>query len=326
LAVDMPNTTTPALTFGPVPSRRLGRSLGINHIPPKTCTYACVYCQLGRTPRLQAKRQTFYAPEAVVGAVQAKVASAAARGESIDYLTFVPDGEPTLDLHLGDMLAALKPLGIPLAVITNASLLADEAVREALLLADWVSLKMDAAAAAVWRQIDRPHGRLRLADILAGAHTFAHAFSGALVTETMLVKGLNDAPETLAVTADVIAELRPAVAYLGVPTRPPAELWVRAPDEVALNQAYHIFANVLPRVELLIGYEGNAFAATGDAVTDLLSITAVHPLRDDAVIALLARCGATWDLVEGLVDGDALVATQYNHHTFYLRGYQNDDH
>jgi len=326
LPVDMANTTSPTLTFGPVPSRRLGRSLGINHIPPKTCTYACVYCQLGRTTCLQAKRQAFYAPETVVGAVREKVAQAAARGESIDYLTFVPDGEPTLDLHLGDMLAALKPLGLPLAVITNASLLGDTAVREALHLADWVSLKMDAAAAAVWRQIDRPHGRLRLADILEGAHAFARDFAGTLVTETMLVKGLNDAPETLAVTADFIADLRPIVACLGVPTRPPAEPWVRAPDESTLNQAYHIFTDVLPRVELLIGYEGNAFAATGDAVTDLLSITAVHPLRDDAVIALLARCGTTWDLVEGLVDGGALIAIPYNQHTFYLRGYQNDEH
>lgn len=319
-------TTTPTLTFGPVPSRRLGRSLGINHVPPKTCTYACVYCQLGRTPHLQAKRQPFYPPEAVIATVQAKVEDAIARGEAIDYLTFVPDGEPTLDLHLGDMLAALKPLGIPLAVITNASLLDDEAVRAALHLADWVSLKMDAAAPAVWRQVNRPHGRLRLGDILDGARAFARDFTGALVTETMLVGGVNDMPWTLAMTANVIAELHPTVAYIGVPTRPPAEPWVRAPDEAALNRAYHIFAAVLPQVELLIGYEGNAFAATGDAAADLLSITAVHPLRDDAVVALLARCGATWDRVEDLVARGALVATQYNQHTFYLRGYQNDEH
>lgn len=322
----MTNTTTPALTFGPVPSRRLGRSLGINHIPPKTCTYACVYCQLGRTPHLQIKRQRFYPPEAVIAAVQEKVGDAVAHGESIDYLTFVPDGEPTLDLHLGDMLAALKPLGIPLAVITNASLLDDVAVREALHLADWVSLKMDAAAPAVWRQVDRPHGRLRLGDILAGARAFARDFTGALVTETMLVGGVNDMPWTLAMTADVIAELHPTVAYIGVPTRPPAESCVRAPDEAALNRAYHIFAAVLPRVELLIGYEGNAFAATGDIAADLLSITAVHPLRDDAVVALLARCGAPWDVVEDLVARGVLVATQYNQRTFYLRGYQNDEH
>ena len=257
----------------------------------------------------------------MVVAVQEKVAEAAACGEPIDYLTFVPDGEPTLDLHLGDMLAALKPLGIPLAVITNASLLDDVAVREALRLADWVSLKMDAAAAAIWRKVDRPHGRLRLANILRGAQAFAQDFTGALVTETMLVKGLNDAPATLAVTADVIAALRPTVAYIGIPTRPPAESWVSAPDEAVLNQAYCIFAEVLPRVELLIGYEGNAFAATGDAVADLLSITAVHPLRDDAVAELLARCQASFDVVNTLVACGNLVISEYNHHKFYLRGY-----
>jgi wyosine [tRNA(Phe)-imidazoG37] synthetase (radical SAM superfamily) len=322
----MEKITSPALTFGPVPSRRLGRSLGINHIPPKTCTYACVYCQLGHTPHLQAARQAFYAPEAVVAAVQERVASAAARGEPIDYLTFVPDGEPTLDLYLKDILTALKPLGIPLAIITNASLLDDVAVQEALRLADWVSLKMDAAAPAVWRQIDRPYGKLRLANILGGAHAFARDFAGILVTETMLVDGLNDAPWTVAMTTDIIADLRPTVAYIGVPIRPPAEPWVHAPNEAALNQAYHFFAAVLPRVELLIGYEGNAFAATGDVIADLLSITAVHPLRDDAVDGLLARCGAAWDIVEDLISQSVLVATQYNQHTFYLRGYPNHDH
>ena len=271
-------------------------------------------------------RQAFYAPEVVIAAVWEKVTTAAASGEPIDYLTFVPDGEPTLDLHLGEMLAALKPLGIPLAVITNASLLDDTGVRGALRLADWVSLKMDAAAAAVWRQVDRPHGRLRLANILAGARAFARDFAGTLVTETLLVAGLNDVPGTLAVTASVIADLRPTVAYIGVPIRPPAESWVCAPDKAALNQAYHIYAAVLPRVELLIGYEGNAFAATGDAVADLLSITAVHPLRDDAVADLLAHCGTKWDIVEALTARGDLVATQYNQHTFYLRGYQNHDH
>jgi len=318
--------TQPALTFGPVPSRRLGRSLGINHIPPKTCSYACVYCQLGRKPRLQNTRQTFYAPEAVVAAVQAKVAAAAAAGEPLDYLTFVPDGEPTLDLTMGDMLLALKPPGIPLAVITNASLLGDPAVRAALQLADWVSLKLDAADEAIWRRLDRPHGRLRLADILAGARTFARDFTGTLVTETMLVAGVNDAPDALAATAAVIAELRPAVAYLSIPTRPPAETWVQPPDAAALNRAYQCFAATLPRVELLSGYEGNTFAATGDAAADLLSITAVHPLRADAVAELLARCGATWDLVQELAARGDLVAVAYNHATFYYRGFQKHEH
>ena len=121
------------LVFGPVPSRRLGRSLGINNIPPKTCTYACVYCQLGRTPRLQIERQTFYSTEDLCDAVTCKLRAARERHEPVDYLTFVPDGEPTLDENLGATIAALKPLGIPIAVITNTSLIWDPAVREALI-------------------------------------------------------------------------------------------------------------------------------------------------------------------------------------------------
>ncbi|HQE93652.1 MAG TPA: radical SAM protein [Anaerolineae bacterium] len=317
MMIDTPST----LIFGPVPSRRLGRSLGINHIPPKTCTYACVYCQLGRTSRLQITRQRFYAPETIVAAVKAKLAALARAGEAVDYLTLVPDGEPTLDLHLRMLLMQLKPLGLPLAVITNASLLDEPAVQEALLLADWVSLKVDAAAEATWRHVDRPHGRLLWANILDGAREFARRFAGALVTETMLVAGLNNAPDALAATAAAVAELHPAIAYLSVPTRPPAEAWVKPPTAAALTQAYHLFTAALPHVELLTGYEGNAFAATGDAAADLLSITAVHPLCADAVGDLLAHDGATWEVVDELTARGALVATPYNQHIFYLRGY-----
>ncbi len=169
--------------------------------------------------------------------------------------------------------------------------------------------------------MDRPHGRLRLAEILAGAQIFARVFAGTLVTETMLVAGANDAPDTLAATAAAIVELHPATAYLSIPTRPPAERWVRPPAAATLNQAYQIFTAALPQVEMLTGYEGNAFAATGDAAADLFSITAVHPLREDAVAALLARCGATWDSVQELTARGELVAVTYQQHTFYLRGY-----
>jgi len=109
--------------FGPVPSRRLGRSLGINNIPPKTCSYSCVYCQLGRTSRLIADRQAFYKPKEIFKEVKRKVDEAISRNEKIDYLTFVPDGEPTLDINLGKEISLLRQIRIPLAVLTNASLL-----------------------------------------------------------------------------------------------------------------------------------------------------------------------------------------------------------
>ena len=122
--------------FGPVPSRRLGRSLGINNVPPKKCSYSCVYCQLGDTIEKRTERGTFCDPEALVTCVSREVERLRSRGEPIDYLTVVPDGEPTLDLNLGRVLRALTPLGIPIAVITNGSLLWREEVRADLANAD----------------------------------------------------------------------------------------------------------------------------------------------------------------------------------------------
>ncbi len=311
--------------FGPVPSRRLGRSLGVNNIaadteePPKICTYACIYCQLGRTLQMQITRQAFYAPENLVAAVQEKITTMRRMDDHIDYITVVPDGEPTLDINLGRTLAALKPLGFPLAVITNASLIWQPEVRAALGQADWVSLKVDAIMESIWRSIDRPYGKLQLPRILEGAQAFACDFQGQLVTETMLVADVNDTEVSLTETAAFIDDLNPATAYISVPTRPPAESWVHPPDEATLNRAYQIFAAHGPRVEYLIGYEGNAFAASGNAAEDLLSITAVHPMRKDAVGDLLARDNADWSVVKNLVAQDLLVESTYQTQTFYTR-------
>jgi wyosine [tRNA(Phe)-imidazoG37] synthetase (radical SAM superfamily) len=308
-----------ALVFGPVPSRRLGRSLGINNIPPKVCSYSCVYCQLGRTPRIQVKREAFYDPDELIRAVRDRVNELRGKGERIDYLTFVPDGEPTLDLNLGKEISALKDLGIPIAVITNASLIFREEVQEELSQADWVSLKVDAAREATWKRINRPHKALSLKEIQTGILGFAHDFSGTLATETMLVSGVNDSQDEFSLIASFLREVKPAVAYLAVPTRPPAEPWVVPPTEEVLTQAYVSFGTEFPRVELLIGYEGNAFSATGDAKEDLLAITAVHPMREEAVRELLAKDKASWEVVEELVRVGALVRLEYGGHGFYFR-------
>ncbi len=307
------------IAFGPVPSRRLGRSLGINNIPPKICTYACAYCQLGRTLKMQAQRQAFYEPSEVVNALRDKVAKAREAGESIDYLTFVPDGEPTLDLHLGQEIELLRPLGLPIAVITNASLICRPDVRQDLMGADWVSLKVDAVEQAVWRRIDRPHGSLELSSILEGAIAFARGYPGELVTETMLVAGVNDGERQLEGIAGYLGYLQPDRAYLSIPTRPPAEVWAHPPDEQVLHRAYRIFHDKIEQVEHLIGYEGNAFAFTGDVVQDLLDITAVHPMREDAVSDYLARAEGQGAVVQRLVAEGQLVELQHGGHTFYLR-------
>ncbi len=311
--------TSPMLAFGPVPSRRLGRSLGINNIPPKVCTYSCVYCQLGRTLQMEVDRCQFYEPEELVSAVQDKVAKTREAGESIDYLTFVPDGEPTLDINLGREIELLRPLGLPIAVISNASLMGRQDVREELMAADWVSLKVDAVEEETWRQVDRPYGRLKLAEILEGTLEFAQRYGGRLATETMLVAGINDLEESVRGIAGYLAGLQPAVAYLSVPTRPPAEKWAHAPNETSLNRAYQFLNGRVGRVEYLIGYEGNAFAFTGDVEHDLLAITAVHPMREDAVGDYLARAGAEWKVIHQLLSEGTLVEANYEGHSFYLR-------
>jgi wyosine [tRNA(Phe)-imidazoG37] synthetase (radical SAM superfamily) len=307
------------IAFGPVPSRRLGRSLGVNHIPPKICTYSCAYCQLGRTIRMRATRSVFYEPEQVLKAVRRKVEAAGESGEPIDYLTFVPDGEPTLDANLGREIELLRSLGIRIAVITNGSLTWLRDVREDLMQADWVSLKIDSTREETWRKLDRPYGTLQLSSILQGMLAFASTYAGDLVTETMLVEGVNDGYEHLEEVGDFLAQLKPARAYVSIPTRPPAEAWACPPGEEVINRAYQILSERVPYVEYLIGYEGNAFAFTGDVEKDLLSITAVHPMRREAVSDFLARAGADWPLVRRLMAQGQLVEATYAGRSFYMR-------
>jgi wyosine [tRNA(Phe)-imidazoG37] synthetase (radical SAM superfamily) len=307
------------IAFGPVPSRRLGRSLGINHIPPKICTYSCVYCQLGRTIKMQVNRQAFYNPQEVQREVEEKVRKAQASGETLDYLTFVPDGEPTLDINLGDEIERLRPLGIKIAVISNASLISREDVQADLAKADWVSLKVDAATEAAWRRVDRPHKALQLDAIHEGMRQFAKSYRGKLMTETMLITGINDGEDELQKIAEFLTHLKPDTAYLAIPTRPPAETWAQPPDEGVINRAYQILNGTLAHVEYLIGYEGNAFAFTGNAEEDLLSITAVHPMREDAVDEFLDRAKADWSIVRHLVAEGQVIETDYDGRRFFLR-------
>jgi wyosine [tRNA(Phe)-imidazoG37] synthetase (radical SAM superfamily) len=307
------------IAFGPIPSRRLGRSLGINHVPAKTCSYACVYCQVGRTTVRTLERQQFYPPAEVAAAVRERVSEVERAGERIDYLSFVPDGEPTLDQNLGRIIDLLRPLGHKIAVITNASLIWRKDVREDLMHADWVSLKVDGVEESIWRHVACPHPGLELAAILDGMKTFASAFNGVMVSETMLVRDLNDQPAHLEALGGYLEELGPRTAYLSIPTRPPALRRVGPPSEARIHRAYQILSRHLNKVELLIGYEGDAFASTGDAVHDILSITAVHPMREQAVLTLLERTGAPRSLIETLIREGTLLRVTYGGDTFYMR-------
>jgi len=310
------------IAFGPIPSRRLGRSLGINNVPPKYCDYSCIYCQLGRTANRSAHRSSFYNPRALRLFVEERVREVRLTGERIDFLTFVSDGEPTLDLRLGREIRLLRPLGIQIAVISNGSLIWRDDVQHDLALADWVSLKVDSVDEQTWRRINRPHHSVDLRSIRRGMQQFAEHHPGQLATETMLVQGINDSEEQLSAVADFVVKLRPRTHYLAVPTRPPAERWVAPPDEETLNRAYQIFAERMARVELLVEYEGTEFTSTGSVEHDLLGVTSVHPMREDAVRALLERTGAQWSVVQKLIDRGLLRETKYRARRFLVRKLQ----
>jgi len=305
------------IVYGPVPSRRLGKSLGINNIPPKICTYSCVYCQLGRTNNLQVKRKEFYNPQEMFKSVKNKVKSLSKN--PIDYIAFVPDGEPTLDINLGEEIELLKTLGFKIAVITNSSLIFDKKVRDDLCKADWVSLKIDAISPDIWKKINRPHGSLNIDMILDGLSDFSQSFKGHLVTETMLVKGINDSYREIEKISKFISEIKPKQSYISVPIRPPAESWVKIPNEEHLNAAYQIFSKNNISVEYLIGYEGNAFSSTGNFVQDILTITSVHPIREEGINELLKKTNESWDLIKTLLKEEKIIETEYNNKKFYLR-------
>jgi wyosine [tRNA(Phe)-imidazoG37] synthetase (radical SAM superfamily) len=307
------------LTFGPVPSRRLGQSLGINNIPPKICSYACVYCQAGKTIHMQVERDSFYSSREILDAVEKRIKELKDKKEHIDYLSFVPDGEPTLDIELGNKIEMLKPLGIKIAVISNSSLIWERRVREDLCKADWVSLKIDAVSEDIWREVNRPHNSLQLDKILQGIKEFSRIFKGELTTETMLIQGINDKEEELEKVADFISGLKRVKSYISIPTRPPAEKWVHSASERAISIAYHIFKERGIDVELLIGYEGNAFAFTGNVEEDLLSITSVHPMRKDAVDEFLKKAGADWSVIDKLINEGKLLEIKYKGKNFYAR-------
>jgi len=305
--------------FGPVPSRRLGKSVGINNIPPKICTYSCVYCQLGKSLKMLTDRCAYYDPEMLLAETKEKIKIAHLNNEPIDYLTIVSDGEPTLDVNLGQLIQKLSQLDIKIAVITNSTLLNQPDVRQELCKANWVSVKIDTLDEKIWKKIDRPHKKIKFDAMLAGIRAFSREFKGRLVTETMLVKEVNDDRQSLEKTARFISELNCSLAYLSIPTRPPALKWVRQPEAQTISRAYHLFNSHKLSTQYLIGYEGNQFAYTGNIEADILSITAVHPMREDAVYAYLKKAKGHFSSIEHLLADNKILVSTYNNERFYMR-------
>lgn len=309
------------ITFGPVSSRRLGMSLGINNIPSfKVCSYACIYCQVGPTRRMTVKRQSFYDPGVLYEATKKHLASLAPDNKP-DYLTLVSNGEPTLDSQLGASIRLLKTFGYPVAVISNGSLMDLSDVQNDLMEADWVSLKMDAVRPEVWKAVNRPHGSLSMDRLKASYLDFSTAFKGVLATETMLVAGFNDSEDLLDETAAFLAQLNPSQACLSIPIRPPVSSMARVPSEETVIMAYQRFQKQLKNVILLNQFEGTETGFTGRVIEDVVDMCTVHPIRKDTLKALLEKEKADPAIIEMLVSSRVIKAVVYQGHLFYIRSF-----
>ena len=309
------------IAFGPVPSRRLGKSLGINNIVTfKTCPYDCVYCQLGTTKKKSIDRRTFYEPDVLLRDIERHLISLN-EDHKPDYLTFVANGEPTLDISLGKEINLLKKFNIPVALITNSSLLHVKEVQQELINTDWISVKIDTIDEEVWHRINRPKKGVSLPEILDGVKRFNTIYQGILCTETMLVKGINDSLQHLEQIASFIVQLNPFTAFLSVPTRPPSERYAEPVSEEKLNIAWQIFREAGITTELLTDFEGTDVGITGNIYEDILNITAVHPLREDALQELLEREKSDMKIVESLMREGLIRAINHDGRNFYLRRY-----
>ncbi len=309
------------IAFGPVPSRRLGSSLGINHIPPKNCTYSCVYCQVGRTSSMSIERRGIFKVNEIIQDVDNKLRDCDQHERKVDYLTLVPDGEPTLDINLGKIIDGLKQFQIPVAVISNASLINRIDVQNDLQGADWVSLKVDTLDAALWKKIDRPHGKLHLDGILQGITKFRSRYTGKFVTETMLVNGLNDNWGALEPVIAFLKNLNTFTSYFSIPTRPPSDDWVQPPDARFLQEFLVTTSRQLPSMDVLFEAEPNDFQSTGDLPEDILAITSVHPLREEVILRMVEMAGQSNQVIESLVNSGEIIRVKYQSGNFYVRNF-----
>jgi wyosine [tRNA(Phe)-imidazoG37] synthetase (radical SAM superfamily) len=262
--------------FGPISSRRLGRSLGVNTIPLKTCNFSCTYCQLGETDHWIDERHDFFPPEDIVAEISEAIQ---VHREEVDFLTFAGEGEPTLCLSLGRLIRQAKRLShIPVAVITNGSLLWREDVRNDLYPADLVMPSLDAANPDVFRRLNRPGRDVPIELIIKGVQDFGASFEGRYWIEVMLVDGVNDGDEELKELAGVLATAQPDRIVLNLPTRPPADGAVHLPGADRLRYARELFE---PIAEVDYPMPMESQLQTELTQDDLLQALRSHPLRVD---------------------------------------------
>ena len=297
--------------FGPVPSRRLGRSLGIDPTPTrespssplgiqsdeaskphKFCNWSCVYCQLGKTMPYTKSRSSYFPPEAMYTELREVLRSESAG--NIDWITFIGSGEPTLNQDIGTMIRGVKTMTpLPVAVITNGSLLSLREVREDLSAADAVLPTLDAGSAVLFRKINRPHPDFNFECHIAGLVAFAREYVGRLWLEVMLIAGVNDDEASLEHLSAVIKRISPDEIHLVLPTRPPAEPWVCPSDDEGIMRAQKILGRCATVLHPSKGY--GDFSAEGEKnpLVAAACILRRHPMTDGELQYFLTQKGVT---------------------------------
>ena len=224
--------------FGPVPSRRLGFSLGIDLVPYKVCSLNCIYCQLGRTTNKTVETREYISSSSILKQLKEVLSS----GRKIDYLTFSGSGEPTLNSKIGEMISEIKKISkIPIAVLTNGTLLFKKEMREKLKKADLVIPSLDAVTPSVFKKVNRPYPSLKIDKIITGLRKFREEFRGKIWLEIMLVAGVNDNPEEIEKFKNAIEAIRPDLTQINTPVRPPAEKWAKPVSLAKLKNIKKLF-------------------------------------------------------------------------------------
>ncbi len=272
--------------YGPVPSRRLGISLGISPIPKKTCNYSCIYCQLGKTNHLTNSREVFFPVKEIIYEFE----QALRNKLEFDAVTIVGEGEPTLYLKLGDLIDNIKKrTEKPVAVITNGALLYNQDVQDELSKADIVLPSLDGYDNISYRKINRPHGRLNFHDVYKGLETFSKKYQGQLWLEIMLMEDINDDAESIEKYSNLLKRIKYDRLYLNTPIRPPAESYVKTISNAKLKYAAEVLGGV--SIELLISQGFHSEIA--DHFTAILSIIKRHPMNQFEVSWFLKSRGCS---------------------------------
>ena len=301
--------------YGPVPSRRLGRSLGIDLIPYKVCTYDCIYCQLGYTTTHTLQRDEYVDTTQVLSEVEAWLAE---DGQA-NYLTFSGSGEPTLHSRIGEMIAAVRAMtDIPVAVLTNGSLLWQPQLREQVCTADLLVPSLDAATPAAFAEVNRPAPGLSLDQVIAGLQATKNQAIGEMWLEVMLVAGYNDSIEQLEALRTAIDAIEPNRVQINTVVRPPAEAAAEPLSAEALQQAQQMLG---PRAEVIAPLDAAQLmmAERQRTEAEVLELLRRRPCTlDDIAAGLGMHRNEVLKYIDGLLSRKEITISQRNENTFYL--------